>query len=254
MRFSTLLGNGSYFGPDFTAEYLEGTLVLLAGFLVIGHHFWWVGEPTIWLGVGSVFSTLEVLLLFMLLISALRVIKARANILPTQHRLPFYFFLAAAIWQFIGSGILVLLINLPVVNYYEHGTFLTVAHSYVSFLSGFGFIALGLLLYAIRHTRSDTWSERRLFWGFWALNVGLALMVVVSVVPVGVLQLLEAVQMDYAARSLAFYQQPLVYLLNELRLPGDTLIILGAVLLAWEVVPKTGRILPGQRTQPFTGQ
>jgi len=229
------------------SAYLEGILVLLAGFLAIGHHFWWVGEPTMWLGVGSVFSTLEVLPLFLLLFSALRVLKAKAVILPTQHRLPLYFFLAAAVWQFIGSGILGLLINLPVVNYYEHGTFLTVAHSHASFLGGFGFIALGLLLYAIRHAGPDGWSERRLFWGFWALNVGLALMLVVSVVPVGVLQLLEAMQVDYAAaRSLAFYQQPLVFLLNELRLPGDTLIILGAALLAWEVVPKTGRILRGQ--------
>ncbi|MCB9079213.1 MAG: cbb3-type cytochrome c oxidase subunit I [Anaerolineaceae bacterium] len=237
------------------SAYLEGILVLLAGFLAIGHHFWWVGEPTMWLGVGSVFSTLEVLPLFLLLFSALRVLKSKAITLSTQHRWPLYFFLAAAIWQFIGSGILGLLINLPVVNYYEHGTFLTVAHSHASFLGGFGFIALGLLLYAIRHAEPDGWSERRLFWGFWALNVGLALMLVVSVVPVGVLQLLEAVQMDYAAaRSLAFYQQPLVYLLNELRLPGDTLIILGAVLLAWEVVPKTGRILLGQKTHIVTEQ
>jgi nitric oxide reductase subunit B len=67
--------------------------------------------------------------------------------------------------------------------------------------------------------------------------------------------LLEAVQVDYAfARSLAFYEQPLVFLLNELRLPGDTLIILGATLLAWEVVPRTGRILLEQRIQILTEQ
>lgn len=237
------------------SAYLEGILVLLAGFLAIGHHFWWIGEPTMWLGVGSVFSTLEVLPLFLLLFSALRVLKSKALALPTQHRLPLYFFLAGAIWQFIGSGILGLLINLPVVNYYEHGTFLTVAHSHASFLGGFGFIALGLLLYAMRHARPGGWSERRLFLGFWALNIGLALMLVVSVVPIGVLQLLEAMQVDYAAaRSLAFYQQPLVLLLNELRLPGDTLIILGAALLAWEVVPGTGRILLEQKTQIVAGQ
>jgi hypothetical protein len=54
------------------------------------------------------------------------------------------------------------------------------------------------------------------------------------------------VQVNYAfARSLAFYEQPLEFLLNELRLPGDMLIILGAALLAWEVVPRTGRILLG---------
>ncbi|MCK6623558.1 MAG: hypothetical protein DPW09_40490 [Anaerolineae bacterium] len=237
------------------SAYLEGILVLLAGFLAIGHHFWWVGEPTMWLGVGSVFSTLEVLPLFLLLFSALRALKSKALVLPTQHRLPLYFFLAGAIWQFIGSGILGLLINLPVINYYEHGTFLTVAHSHASFLGGFGFIALGLLLYSVRHAGVGNWNERRLQLGFWLLNLGLALMLVVSVVPVGVLQLLEAVQVNYAfARSLAFYEQPLVFLLNELRLPGDTLIILGAALLAWEIVPRTGRILLEQRIQILTEQ
>lgn len=121
------------------------------------------------------------------------------------------------------------------------------AHSHASFLGEFGFIALGLLFYAMRHAGPDAWSERRLWLGFWLLNIGLALMLVVSVVPVGGLQLLEAIQVDYAAaRSLAFYEQSLVFLLNELRLPGDTLIILGAALLAWEVVPRTGRILLGR--------
>jgi len=35
--------------------------------------------------------------------------------------------------------------------------------------------------------------------------------------------------------------------MNELRLPGDTLIIPGTVLLVWEGVPKTIRIVRGRR-------
>lgn len=60
-----------------------------------------------------------------------------------MHKLPFAYFVASAIWQFIGSGILGLLINLPIVNYYEHGTYLTVAHGHVSFLGAFGFFGFG---------------------------------------------------------------------------------------------------------------
>lgn len=63
------------------------------------------------------------------------------------------------------------------------------------------------------------------------------LVLVLSVIPVGVLQLMEAINRDYAAApSLAFYEQPLVRLLNKLRSPGE--IIIGAVLVAWKVVPK----------------
>ena len=76
------------------------------------------------------------------------------------------------------------------------------------------------------------------------LNIGLALMLLFSVIPIGVLQLLEAVRVDYpAARALSFYEGTWVHLLNKLRMPGDALIILGAALLAWEVLPKTVRIL-----------
>lgn len=223
--------------------YLEGALVLLAGFLAIGHHFWWVGEPPLWLGVGSVFSALEVLPLFLLLATALRAL-GRGTEVPASLRWPLRFFVASALWQFIGSGILGLLINLPVVNYYEHGTFLTVAHGHASFLGAFGFVAIGLSLYALRHAHPEGWSDRRVAAAFWALNLGLALMVFLSVTPVGVLQLREAVQVDYAAaRSLSFYERPDVLLLNKLRLPGDVLIILGAALLAVETIPKLPRVL-----------
>ena len=135
-----------------------------------------------------------------------------------------------------------LLINLPVVNYYEHGTFLTVAHSHGSFLGAFGFLALGMLLYAVRHATSSGWKDRRLWAGFWLLNAGLALMLFVSLTPIGMMQLLESVRVDYAAaRSLTLYEQPLVSLLNHLSMHGDTIIILGAALLAWEVLPKATR-------------
>jgi len=224
--------------------YLEGALVLLAGFLAVGHHFWWVGEPSLWLGVGSVFSTLEVVPIFLLVGSAISTIKQGGLRIETRHRLPLYFFIAAAIWQFIGSAVLGLLINLPIVNYYEHGTFLTVAHGHAAFLGAFGFLALGMLLYAMRHAIPDGWHLRQLHIAFWALNAGLALMVFVSVTSVGVLQLIEAIRVDYAAaRSLAFYEQPIVLLLNELRLPGDGLIIVGALLIAWEVGSQTWRYL-----------
>ncbi len=216
------------------SPYLEGALVLLAGFLAIGHHFWWVGEPPLWLGVGSVFSTLEVLPLFLLLTTALRAL-ARGGHVPPALRWPLRFLIASALWQFVGSGILGLLINLPVVNYYEHGTFLTVAHGHASFLGAFGFMAVGLSLYAVRHAHPEGWSEGRLWAAFWALNVGLALMVFLSVTPVGVLQLREAVQADYAAaRALSFDERPPVLVLNKWRLPGDLLIIVGAALLAVE--------------------
>jgi nitric oxide reductase subunit B len=64
-------------------------------------------------------------------------------------------------------------------------------------------------------------------------------MVFVSVLPVGFLQLEAAFTESYAvARSVAFYERPLVQALFWARMPGDTLLILGTVLFCWDVAEK----------------
>jgi len=222
--------------------YFEGFLVVVAGSFAIGHHYWWVGEPSFWISIGSIFSTLEVIPLFMLLFHALSSYrKFRCETGPSPHRLALLFLMASAVWQFIGSGILGLILNFPIINYYEHGTYLTVAHAHGSFLGGFGFLAIGLMLYSLRFTVSEAhWSERMLNWSFYLLNVGLLLMLVVSVVPVGLIQIFKAFSNTFhASRELAFYQQEIVQLLMKLRMPGDTLIILGAFLLTFQILRMT---------------
>jgi nitric oxide reductase subunit B len=63
--------------------------------------------------------------------------------------------------------------------------------------------------------------------------------VFVSVLPVGFLQLDVAFTESYAAaRSLAFYNSDLVQLLFWARLPGDTMIILGTLVFAYDMVVK----------------
>jgi nitric oxide reductase subunit B len=104
----------------------------------------------------------------------------------------------------------------------------------------FGFLALGMATYMLRiSTKPSEWTERRLRWAFWLWNVGLAVMVFVSVLPVGFLQLDVAFTESYAAaRSLAFYNSELVQLLFWARLPGDTMIILGTLVFAYDMVVK----------------
>jgi len=64
-------------------------------------------------------------------------------------------------------------------------------------------------------------------------------MVFVSVLPVGFLQLEVAFTEGYAAaRSLAFYEGPLVQTLFWARLPGDSLLILGTVIYFADLIRK----------------
>lgn len=64
-------------------------------------------------------------------------------------------------------------------------------------------------------------------------------MVGLSLLPVGFLQLETAFTEGYAvARSLSFYNRGLVQLFFWARFPGDTMLILGTVVFAYDVVRK----------------
>jgi nitric oxide reductase subunit B len=119
---------------------------------------------------------------------------------------------ASGVWNFVGAGVLGFFTNLPLVNYYEHGTYLTVAHAHAAMLGAFGFLALGMVTYMLRISVSPSeWDGSLLRAAFWCWSAGLALMVFVSVAPVGFLQLEAAFTGSYAAaRSVAFYERPLV--------------------------------------------
>ncbi len=53
------------------AVLFEWILILISGILGTGHHMYWVGEPGLWIGVGSMFSFLEVLPLVLLVLEAI---------------------------------------------------------------------------------------------------------------------------------------------------------------------------------------
>jgi nitric oxide reductase subunit B len=229
------------------AVLFEALFVMGTGVIGVSHHYWWIGMPDLWVPIGSVFSTLELIPLVFILFEAINEYRAMATAGEAfPYSLPFAFIVASGVWNFVGAGVLGFFINLPLVNYYEHGTYLTVGHAHAAMFGAFGFLALGMATYMLRiAVRSSHWSARRLRAAFWLWNVGLVLMVFVSVLPVGFLQLETAFAGTYdAARSLAFYERPVVQALFWARLPGDTLLILGTVVFGYDVVDKLRHLRP----------
>ena len=69
------------------------------------------------------------------------------------------------------------------------------------------------------------------------MNVGLLLMTVVSILPIGILQANESITNAYwSARSAEFMQQDLMQTLRWLRIPGDIFVALGEVLFVLFVI------------------
>jgi nitric oxide reductase subunit B len=81
------------------------------------------------------------------------------------------------------------------------------------------------------------WDTGALKLAFWTLNIGLALMAVLTLLPLGTMQLLAAIEHGYAyARSAEFMNKPIVDMLVWMRVPGDTIFSIGALALAWFVL------------------
>ncbi|WP_435158975.1 nitric-oxide reductase large subunit [Haladaptatus sp. DFWS20] len=214
------------------AIFFEVFAIMAAGIVGVSHHYWWVGLPDFWVPLGTVFSTLEfVPLVFVLYrsIGEYRSLKSQGEEFP--YTIPLLFILGSSIWNFVGGGVLGFFVNLPVINYYEHGTYLSVAHAHGATFGAFGLLALGLGTYILRVvTPEAAWDPTWFRVSFWFMNVGLTIMVIASLLPVGFAQLRAVYTDGYAAaRSLEFYEQPHIQALLWARTLGDTPMILGAL-------------------------
>jgi nitric oxide reductase subunit B len=224
------------------ARAIKFQLVILlgSGLIGTGHHYYWIGGNDFWISWGSIFSGLEVIPLTLLAVEAAeqyRVIKSGGHDFP--YRLVFQFLMAVAFWNLFGAGVLGFLINLPIVNYYEHGSILTANHGHGALMGVFGMLAIALGLYCVRNTVTENgFAEKWFRRSFWGLNIGLFGMIAITLTPVGSLQLLEAADHGFfAARSLEFYQRPTIQAFLWARMLPDLVFIgLGVVPLVFGFV------------------
>jgi nitric oxide reductase subunit B len=220
------------------ATWFELILVFLGGIVGTGHHMYWIGEPWIWISLGSMFSFVEVMPLLLMIVEAIENSRHMKKIKNFNHRVTLLYLMGAGFWNFFGAGVLGGLINTPLMNYYEHGTFLTLAHAHASMFGAFGLLGIGLIYFAVRYfVGEDNWTEKAAIWAFWFYNIGLVLWLILNFWPIGFMQL-EAVYLHgYTySRSLAFYNTTLFW--QWMRMPGDIFFTAGALLMSWDIYRK----------------
>lgn len=221
-----------------TVRALYFQIIILLGSAVIGtgHHYWWVGAPEAWIGLGGVFSALEVIPLTLLILEAYeqyKVLKVGGVNFP--YKASFWFLIATGIWNLIGAGGLGFIINIPFVAYYQHGSWLTPAHGHAAMMGVYGMFSIAMLLFVLRSiAKPEVWSDRLAKISMWSLNIGLAGMLITTLLPIGFLQLKESFLNGFwAARDYSFYEQPIVESLLWLRIVPDSIFILGILPLVW---------------------
>jgi nitric oxide reductase subunit B len=217
------------------ATYFQLIILLGSGIIGTGHHYYWIGAPEAWMALGAVFSALEVVPLSLLMVEGYGQYKViREGGVDFPYAASFWFLVATAFWNLFGAGVLGFLINLPFVSYFQHGSFLTAAHGHGALMGVYGMLAIALALFSLCNiVEPRHWKEKWLMTSFWGLNIGLMGMILLSLVPVGVMQALESFEHGFwSARSLEFYQRPAVQRLLWMRmLPDSVFIVIGVLPL-----------------------
>lgn len=223
-------------GTALRAIYLDVILVFGGGLIGTGHHWYFTGQGELNMALSSCFSALEVVPLTLLTLDAWDFVKlARGEQgTPFRHKWAAYFLMAVGFWNFTGAGIFGFLINMPIVSYFEMGTNLTPNHGHAAMMGVFGMLGVALMVFVLREAVAESaWPRLEKFvrCAFFGLNLGLALMIVLSLFPAGIAQLIDVVDNGYwHARSLAYTGGAWPRLLEWMRLPGDLVFILfGAV-------------------------
>jgi nitric oxide reductase subunit B len=218
---------------------LFSTAIYLAGGIIgTCHHLYFSGTPTVALAWGAVFSALEVVPLTFVAFPAFDDIRrSKLTVWAERYRWPIYFFVAVAFWNMVGAGLFGFMINPPIALYYMQGLNTTPVHGHAALFGVYGMLGMGLMLVCLRAMMPNLeWRERRLKFAFWAMNVGLFMMTVGSLLPVGLLQTWASVDQGYwYARSTEFLHTPLMQTLRWMRVPGDSIFAIGEAALVWFV-------------------
>ncbi len=238
-----------------TAAVIFSTAIYLGGgILGTMHHLYFSGTPTGVLAVGAIFSALEIVPLVLVGFEGYENWQlGRTKTWVSAYKWPIYFFVAVAFWNLVGAGLFGFLINPPIALYYMQGLNTTPVHGHAALFGVYGMLGIGLMLFSLRcMTRQDAWKTGMLSFSFWALNLGLVLMIFLSLLPVGLLQTQASIEHGmWYARSADFLQQPFMQKLRWLRVIGDTVFAFGAVGIGWFVIGlKTGWSLEGKHVEP----
>jgi len=229
--------------------FLAVMLFLITATIGISHNFYWIAKPTGIIALGSVFSTLQVLPLLLLTLDAWQMrqegLKANKSLIEGKQTIVmegvWLFILGVNFWNIFGAGVFGSVVNLPIVNYYEHATYLTGNHAHAAMFGVKGNIALGGMLFCCQHLfHKEAWNPKLVRTSFWSMNIGLVLMMFLDLFPVGLYQTWIAyTEGTWAARSAEFVTGPVFSFLTYCRTIGGMVFIWGGLIpMMWFILSR----------------
>ena len=144
-------------------------LALFSGLLGTGHHYYWIGTPGYWQPIGSIFSTLEVIPFFAMVVFAFYMFWKGSRNHPNKAAM--LWTLGCAAVAFFGAGVWGFMHTLSWINYYTHGTQVTAAHGHLAFYGAYVMLVLGIITYAMPQIRRvQPYNQVLNMWAFWIMT------------------------------------------------------------------------------------
>jgi len=227
-----------------TAErvmFFELFLIMMAGTLGVGHHYWWQGLDEYWIAIGGIFSALEPLPLALMIVEAWKNQREKIHSgEDCKFSTPFMWIAGSAALNWIGAGFFGMVINTPTISYYSHGTYLIMPHGHVALLGAFGYISIAFLYMTSRSNamaRGWAWNDKWSKIGFWLLTIGVVLYALPTLM-IGLEQTKIAAEMGY------YYTRTrealdLVHGWMWFRILPDSMMLLGGVVIFIDLFKKT---------------
>lgn len=160
---------------------VDAILEIATGMIGTAHHYYWGGQPTFWLYVGALFSTLEVIPIGFLIAYSL-VIWRRSKLENELQKTLLTFILIAAFGGAVGvvafgAG----MINMPIINYYIHGSQGTMVHAHLAMPLAYGIptVLMWVVAFYLSGGLSERWLRIFRFAGI-IFAVGFYLQVILS--------------------------------------------------------------------------
>ncbi len=193
--------------------YVIIAMALISGLIGMGHHYFWIGPGEYWLWLGSVFSAIEPLPFFMMVLFAFRMVRNRRY----QHNndVATLWALGTAVMAFLGAGVWGFIHTLAPVNYFTHGSQITAAHGHLAFFGAYAMIVMTITSYAMpimrgRPQGNSASAQKLEKMAFWCMCIAM-LGITLALTAAGVIQVaLQRIPDDAGALSFMVTQEKLI--------------------------------------------
>jgi nitric oxide reductase subunit B len=224
-------------------------LALFSGLLGTGHHYYWIGTPGYWQWLGSIFSTLEMLPFFAMVLFTFSMVWKRRRDHPNYAAL--LWSLGCAVLAFFGAGVWGFMHTLHGINYYTHGTQVTAAHAHLAFFGAYVCLNLAMITYAMPYLLNrEPYNQVLNMISFWVLAGSVSFMTF-TLTFAGVVQ----THLQRVNGQAYMEVQDQLHLFYLMRLGAGAFVVLGAILfIVATFVPMRSEVISGKAAAPLPAE